>query len=509
MATYYVRKTGSNSNGGTSAGAAWQTIGKALTSATGGDTVYVGAGVYRETVSVSASPSSLLTLIADVDGSQTGDVGEVRWTAYTTDDKTTGPSTYLLNTNGKSYLKFVGFVLCGSNNYGLIGDSTSTTPQHYTFEDCTFLCGSYSGSTYSAVSLVGQNGVALDWLFDRCRFVGVATAASGGAFIRVSCLGSTAVDCAVVVRNCLFVGPAANAIYLVAEAGGGDGSIIMGMDEMNFGFGYGGGTGGGGGEIYNNTAIGQDNFLTTATWNSGYAAVVYNNLLFTGVGLNQGASGQIVQDYNVYHCPTALSGTLILASNEYSANAHAPLYHVGQEVQHGRQLRPFMTPYSQSPDWIGNHGTFTASVDLLNRPRPAGGGAFNSTANKCVGCVERHDVAVKDSSVYDGSPNSIKITGPGDQDILIPLDTTATTISIKARRDGTYAGSPLPRATILANAECGVSQQQLTMTASANTWETLTFSAITATKKSWVTLRLSSTDTAGTGNAYFDTLTLA
>jgi hypothetical protein len=93
MATLYVRKTGSDSNSYAQAqtpATAWLTINKALTSALSGDTVYIGAGVYREAVIVSMTSATAETTIAgDVDGSHTGDVGEVRWTGYTTNDKTT------------------------------------------------------------------------------------------------------------------------------------------------------------------------------------------------------------------------------------------------------------------------------------------------------------------------------------------------------------------------------------------------------------------------------------
>ena len=52
MTNYFVRKNGSDAAAGTSAGAAWLTLGKALGAAgiASGDTVYIGAGVYREAV---------------------------------------------------------------------------------------------------------------------------------------------------------------------------------------------------------------------------------------------------------------------------------------------------------------------------------------------------------------------------------------------------------------------------------------------------------------------------
>ena len=78
MATYYIRQSGSDANNGTSPATAWRTLGRALGSGSpvvGGDTVYVGAGTYRETVTVGISPTSQVTLIGDVAGAYTGDAG--------------------------------------------------------------------------------------------------------------------------------------------------------------------------------------------------------------------------------------------------------------------------------------------------------------------------------------------------------------------------------------------------------------------------------------------------
>ena len=87
MATYYVRRSGNDASAGTSAGAAWATIGKALGASgiASGDTVYIGAGIYREAVTVGFTPSGTTSVIGDVDGAKTGDAGEVRWTGMVSD----------------------------------------------------------------------------------------------------------------------------------------------------------------------------------------------------------------------------------------------------------------------------------------------------------------------------------------------------------------------------------------------------------------------------------------
>jgi len=56
MATYYVR-TGSDSNSGTGyqASQAFQTIAKAISVVSAGDTIYVAPGYYNESLSISTS----------------------------------------------------------------------------------------------------------------------------------------------------------------------------------------------------------------------------------------------------------------------------------------------------------------------------------------------------------------------------------------------------------------------------------------------------------------------
>lgn len=77
--TYYVRKTGSNSNDGKSAANAWATVAYAATKVGSGDVVYVGAGTYTEQVSPTndGNSSNRIKVYADTSGTLTGDAGTV------------------------------------------------------------------------------------------------------------------------------------------------------------------------------------------------------------------------------------------------------------------------------------------------------------------------------------------------------------------------------------------------------------------------------------------------
>jgi chitodextrinase len=65
---YYVSKTGNNSNTGLSPSAAWLTISYAASKVTAGDTVYVGAGTYSESVPITTSGTASAPIIFDGQG---------------------------------------------------------------------------------------------------------------------------------------------------------------------------------------------------------------------------------------------------------------------------------------------------------------------------------------------------------------------------------------------------------------------------------------------------------
>jgi len=118
MATYYVGAGGNDSNAGTS----WAQRKLTLNGAEdipvqAGDTVYVGAGTYRETLTcdVSGSSGSPITYIGDYTGANTdGTGGVVRITG--SDNDSTQTRTDCIAAAGKNYRTFRGFALDGSTS---------------------------------------------------------------------------------------------------------------------------------------------------------------------------------------------------------------------------------------------------------------------------------------------------------------------------------------------------------------------------------------------------------
>jgi len=131
MATYYVRSGGSDGNTGLGAGTgqAWATIGKALgaTGITGGDTVNIAPGTYRETVTIGGTYSSNTFIYGNPTASLFSGVaaGEVRITPSGSDNAVS--TSFALTATSKDNLNFRDLIIGGMN---------ITTSSNMTIERC-------------------------------------------------------------------------------------------------------------------------------------------------------------------------------------------------------------------------------------------------------------------------------------------------------------------------------------------------------------------------------------
>ena len=143
MADYYVRKTGLDSNDGLTAGAAFLTIDKAANTVTAGSTVWVGAGVYREQVTMDTAGTSgnVITYIADVTGENALDPGLVVISAFDNEYSAAARSS-CWNPTQKEFITVRGFVMTGGT-LNVIHDShaTSLSYEEVMFEDCVLISG--------------------------------------------------------------------------------------------------------------------------------------------------------------------------------------------------------------------------------------------------------------------------------------------------------------------------------------------------------------------------------
>jgi hypothetical protein len=107
--------------------------------------------------------------------------------------------------------------------------------------------------------------------------------------------------------------------------------------------------------------------------------------------------------------------------------------------------------------------------------------------------------------------NVWQFVGPGYNDFLLPVNATATTISVQVQRDSNYSpppGGTLPALQILANGRLGISAQTVVDTGSAGGWNTLTSAQFTPSGTGWVTVRIASYDGTGSSVVAFDTVTV-
>lgn len=491
MAVWYVRKTGNDTTGnGTSAATAWATIGKALGAGAGpvdGDTIAIGGGTYRETVTVGLVLSSTgVTVLGDVDGHYTGDAGEVFWTAYDTNDTTLPATTNPpLNVNGKDALSFQKLTLHGGKGTPNVVN-LGTGPQNITFTDCKFVQSVDAVNTHTMIQGTGLADTAWNLTFDRCIFL------SGKGITMLLTLPSSATanyTASITVKNCIFLEGADGVRF--AASGTATGFYAGGFTIQSCTF-----MGLSGSPVY----------LASSSLQASAATVTGCVISSIGACLRATTSGQLIEDYNWLY--SATTRTLVTAgTHSIDDGSYARLLELGESFWLPDIIRsPFGTPKAGSPflGFVAPSGMPT--VDFSNRPRPAGG----KSTNYAVGALERHDDALATSGAAGdgGSGGYIVQTGPSDDRLYIAVDAVSTTISIKFKT-ASYVGTNYPQIVLLANNAIGVATQTVVAASAATTYTTLTLSAFTPTAKGVVILRLDNRTGDGAGQVFWDTLGIA
>ena len=499
MAVYYVDfVNGLDANNGLGPDAShatnrpWKTLGKLLGASgfASGDTAYLAPGVFREVVTVGMTSAVAETWILADPGNAQGfktsagilvEPGDVIWSAWTTSDTAAGSGNNCVLLNGRDYLTFEGIIFSPYTGRGIEALTVAST--NITVRDCQF-----QGNANPGISIGGQADTALNWLIERCTFQGNAN----GVLVSLPTSASADYDAAVTIRNCRAILMNGQLVEVTASGAGA--------------------FKGGGVDLLHSCAFATRlmNIASANVSTSIPCTVHYCWSHTSSEGVRAVSSGQITEDYNVFVASTPRTN-VTAGANSVSGNPPARnpfLLHTGQEVLQGRNPRPLWTPLATSP-FLGFIPTSASpppyGTDFLGRPRPAGGA---STA-QAVGPLERHDTAARETTTVDAGGVGLVIAGPGDQDIRVPVDASATVISVRARYDTNHGTPNKPQALLLANGETGVSAQTLTMSAAADAWETLTFASFTPTAAGVVTVRLVSRAVAGNGKAFFDTMAVA
>lgn len=323
MPTYYV---GSGGNDGNS-GATWALRKLTLNGAenipvAAGDTVYVGAGTYREllTVDVSGSAGSPVTYIGDYTGANTdGTGGVVRITGSDNDQTATRANCVTANT--KNYRTFRGFVmdLTTSHTISLLECSNLIV------EQCVF-----PGSSSNAVYCSGATQLAN--IVRRCYFRMRQLTYSAVQFTHTSDVD----DVGSVVENCLILG----------------GGVTMRTDNI-------------GGIIIRNCTVmfASQAVRVSAAMSAGQTLTVNNCILaHCSTGVWGSSLGDVVENYNTFYDNATDRNTVNTGANSVT---YPPLFDSRwffEAINGGTLVTPFdLASYSQL---VNVAGTSPPTADL-------------------------------------------------------------------------------------------------------------------------------------------------
>lgn len=495
---------------GNGAGTAWA-IGGALATLGGwmngsqatvgpGDTIYIGAGTYREILVNTIPPvntagfpvqfNGRINVVGDVTGQFTGDAGMVQLTGYTTNDKTVPSASSLINFAGKSNLEFSNIFFV--NSQAVLLQALSNSTQNLRFTDCAFF-GPYQGST-RIVNVQTAYATPLAWRFDRCIFNQWGLGANMFLITLLTGNGPD-YDANFEVKNSLVLYSGQSQIVSVANQG-----TLTGK--------------GGGFRLTNSTVVGATTVLiTVASQNSIIFPCIVTGCLIQAANqaaVSAGTSGQIIESYNLFIGSVPRTNVAVGAGS-ISDGSYNPLYHFGQERIYADPVGvPLFKPYGepmQSSPLLGFGArdplVSLGAVDLLNLPRPAG---LNSSL-PAVGALERHNNWVSDPAPIGDGSTPIKFTGPGDQAFIVPVPARPITVTVKVAWDAAYQGTK-PQLQLQANSSIGVAGQTATAVGSG-TVETLTVGPFTPTAGGkQVVIRLRSNDLTGTSVVQADQFTV-
>jgi hypothetical protein len=320
MTTYYVGPGGNDANDGLT----WATRKLTLNGAedipvAAGDTVYVGAGTYREmlTCDVSGNAGNPITYIGDYTGANTDGVGGVVRITGSDNDQTAARS-HCIYINTKNYRTFKNFSMDVANIYSVFNTGSNTTIQ-----SCILFLGKETG--------IATSGNVTGLTARNCVFVGGRGSNSGACYFQHS---STVDNAGHVVENCMFL------------------TVAYGVRSNRIG----------GITVKNCLLDCFDRCVHIGTALSAGQSITVNNCIMmnTNVALNAINLGEIVEDYNTfYNCSTARTNVNVGANS----NTYPPLFDSRwffEMVKGGSMLSPFdLASYSQLVNLAGTSPTST------------------------------------------------------------------------------------------------------------------------------------------------------
>jgi len=475
MTDRYVGPGGSDSNDGLSwANRKLTLTGVEDTPVVAGDTVYVGPGTYRETLTldVSGSSGNEITYIGDVTGINTDGVGgEVRITRSTDDEAPGSGASFIIGVE-RDYRTFRGFHLEWGWSYSVAGNLAAFDMDrcdNLVIEDCV-IGFEHATLSYSAAYWCGVR-IKIDansWntTIRRCEFN------SQWPGIIIGPYDASTYTTNIVVENCIFFGitgyemsDTAFACIQITD--------ISGMTIANCTF-------------ISNWAFGVDvesSFLKSSASGTNY---LYNCVI--AGARSDVAAGDFTEDYNsIMQYAKALDADF---TNGGNSDNHAVLLNPPVLIKgHIVDWRPGeLAPYSPV---IGKACNSSApSDDFFGITRPT------SDAKKTRGAIQNSHIE-KDTTTIEGDwPYSIKMNDAMAYQFIVPTTGNQMSFEVNVRREADYTGT-LPQMIIK---QPGQSDRTTTDTGSVSVWNGLSDAYTPASTTPYVIVELRSDNTATSGN---------
>jgi hypothetical protein len=411
MATYYVRNDGSNLNTGTGSAAnqAWQTITYALANmvlTSGTNYLYIAPGIYRESPTVTVTPSVSQTLVisGDPTASQFSGVipNIVLMTNFASDNVV--PTFGNILTCAKTYVTLQNVHIVGN------GYTQFTSARNITLQNCVFSTWSaQGGAVRGTVRLATSANNPLDSTISKCIFYGDV-----GLFIEGQTTGS-AYNFNTSVTDCLFLcnsglqvdGPSYNTITV-----------------------------GNGVSIYNSVFLHQDLGVSVRSSNTTNPSNIRNCVLFQiygGTSLSSNATGRLIEDYN------RIASTVTRSGVDVGINSRTGLtgLDLGATMLTAAIPTAFFSPYLNSPLIGAGTSSGAPTTDQYG---------YNWTSGTDIGALARQTIV--GASFYTPTErNASTITiAPGSTSQSIELylgatGLTASTSGLSARYNRTRTAS--------------------------------------------------------------------
>ena len=314
MATYYVRTDGNNTNTGTgpATNQAWQTITYAfanMTLTTGVNTLYIAPGVYRESPTLTVTPTSSNTLVISGDPASAQfsgiTAGQIRITGATTDSARSAGGTRI-NLGSKTYTTLQNVVIESVTDGLTFG--LDIRGNNVTVKECVFNCIHVTSTIGAAINI--QPSTATGNAISIRNNIIYGTQVGMYAYLPSSSTGISGVE---VINNRLVLQAAGTSYgaYCYAQSGSNIASILFSNNVILSG------------------AVG----LLFANGNTTDKHIVQNNIIaYCSTGIQATTTLQVTQRNNIINCITQLTN---VASDATTITSDFLGIDVGQNLLQG------------------------------------------------------------------------------------------------------------------------------------------------------------------------------